>query len=227
MTVYAWPSAWVPSAFELRILPNTRTFVGAYTPVVQVIDLLGERWQGRLDLQPTTSLTEAGAREAFADRLKGQANQFSIWNFRRPVPLGTIGATVTVAWTDAGAVSWTDGSGGGVTWIDGAPVTAAAIAQGANTTTLQVRPGATVLAGDMLGLPNGQAVRCMADATADGGGALAVEFQPRARSAMSAYGAINLTRPTFNVMLKAGDGIPTTYRPGYAEGWSIEFVEVP
>lgn len=226
MTTYAWLGE-TPSAFELRVMSNTRTFVGAYTPATQVLDLQGERWAGRIDLPPAVTKLQARRREAWFDRLKGQANTFTIWHFTAPTPLGTIGGTITVGWTDAGAVTWTDGSGGGVTWVDGAPVLAAAVAQLANTATLQVRPGATVYAGDMLGLPNGQAVRVMADATADGSGLLAIEFQPRARAAMAAYGAINLTRPTITVMMKSASGVPTTWQPGYADGCSFEVVEVP
>lgn len=225
MSIFAWLGE-TPCAFELRVQPNTRTFVGAYVPTTQVLDMVGERFTGRIDLTPTTDPITGGRREGYFDRLKGQANQFTIWNFQRPVPLGTIGATITVAWTSSGAVSWTDGSGGAVTWIDGAPVLAAAVAQLSNTVTLQVRPGATVYAGDMLGLP-GQTVRAVADATADAAGLITVEFQPRARAAMAAYGAVNLVRPLITVMLKTAGGIPTTWQPGYAEGCSFEFVEVP
>lgn len=42
MTTYAWPG-WKVNRFEMRVLPNLRTFTGPYTPTVQVIDLLGER----------------------------------------------------------------------------------------------------------------------------------------------------------------------------------------
>jgi len=369
MTVYAWPSTWVPSAFELRILPNTRTFVGAYTPVVQVIDLLGERWQGRIDLPPTNSLDEAGAREAWFDRLKGQANQFSLWNFRRPVPRGTARGTLTLAAsalqgtnsisvagcrpannlllgggfevdsnTDGladgwalytsgttgttskalaagplmagavgalyqvvqsaalnGAVGITSGASIAVTaglpyalsadlsgtpgttvslsinWLNSssayisdatatasptlgrrsvvgtAPVGAtyaliycfiqSSAGTGAliNIDNLQFEQAAaaspnagpaTLNAGDMIGV-NGQLVRVMVDATASDMGVAALEIQPRLRAAQSSGAAVTWNQPTCNVMLKTADGVPTTYRPGFVEGLSLEFVEVP
>jgi hypothetical protein len=200
VTVYAWPTGWVPSAFELRILPNTRTFVGAYTPVVQVIDLLGERWQGRIDLSPTADQDEAGAREAFFDRLKGPANQITVWNFRRPVPRGTARGTMTLS---------------------------ASALQGANAVSVGgSAASATYKAGDMLGI-NGQLVRVMADATANGSGVAVLEIQPRLRAAQSSGAAVAWNQPTCNVMLKNPDGVATTYLPGYADGCSFEFVEVP
>lgn len=196
---YAWPAAWKPCAFELRVIPNTRVFVGPYTPAVQTLDLLGERFAGRIDLQPTTDPIEAAAREAWSDRLKGPANTFTIWHFRLPAPQGT---------------------------LRGSPTLAAGVAQLANTATIQTIAGRTVYAGDMLGL-GGQTVRVMVDAVADGAGLLAIEFQPRARAAIASGAAVTWDKPPITVMLKSADGMPTTWQPGYADGWSFEFIEVP
>lgn len=376
MTAYAWPTAWVPSAFELRVLPNTRTFVGAYTPVVQVVDLMGGRWQGRIDLPPTNSLDEAGSREGFFDRLVGPANQITLWNFRRATPRGTgrgvmtlaasalqsansvtvggvtngvnllvggsfevdtnadgmadlwarysggttgalsnarsgwaqhgawsqqvsaaglgttssdrvgllqtganiaaaAGQTVTASAYLLGSLSGTKGKmlvqffdagassvgvltsadlpiTGGVqqitvsgsvpsnavtadiyVYIHSAPSTPAAAIVSIDAVQLQVGAAATtfldpgtLLAGDMLGI-NGQLVRVMADATANDAGKITVEFQPRLRAAQSSGAAVSWNKPTCNVMLKGAEGVATTYHPGYADGCSFEFVEVP
>ena len=85
---------------------------------------------------------------------------------------------------------------------------------------------ATLRAGDMLGI-GGQLVRIMADATADGTGAITIEFQPRARAAIAASSAVTWARPTANFMLKSADGVPTVWAPGRADGASVEFIEVP
>jgi hypothetical protein len=199
VTVYAWPG-WGVNAFELRVLPNLRTFVGPYTPTTQVIDLLGERWVARIDLAPTTDPIQIAAWEAFFDRLKGQLNQTSFGHMRLSSPQGTARGTLTLS---------------------------AAAAQLANTVAITgAAAGATLLAGDMLGI-NGQLVRVMANATADGTGAFSsVEFQPRLRVAQSLGASVAWNAPTANFMLKTSDGVPTTWQPGMAQGPSLEFVEV-
>ncbi|MDT7836451.1 hypothetical protein [Aquabacterium sp. OR-4] len=226
MSIYAWLGE-TPSAFELRLRANTVMFASPYSTDTQTLDLQGERWVGMFSLPPAITQRQVRQREAFFDRFKGTSHQVEIWHFAAPQPLGTIGATAPVSWTGApGTVAWTDGSGGPVAWTDGTPVVVAAVAQFANTALLQVLPGATVLAGDMLGLA-GQTVRVMADATADSAGRVTVEFQPRARRSWAAYSPVVTDRPRITVMLKDG-GVPTTWQPGrVADGCSVEFVEVP
>jgi hypothetical protein len=194
MTVYAWP--FKASRFELRIQPNTRVFVGPYTPTTQVLDFLGERWAARIDMPPPRTAIEGAAREAFFDRLKGPANQIQLWHLRLPYPQGT---------------------------LRGSPTTTAAGAQGANTIVINGAANATLRAGDMFGL-NGELKRCMADLTLDGSGNGTVEFQPRVRGAFSSGAAITWNKPTANFMLKS-DGVPTSWVPGYAEGCSFELIE--
>lgn len=226
MTTYAWPSDWWPAAFELRVKFNTRLFVGAYTPAMQAIDLLGERWVGRIDLRPARPW-EIAAREAFIDRLRGQANSFNIWHFGRPAALGTIGAgqvTVPVVNASAVTVPVVNASAVTVPCVAGDPAVRTAIEQNAGTAVLQTRAGRTVQAGDMLGLGS-QTVRVLADATADGGGLVTVEFAPRARQNIPAYTAVVTAAPLIRVRLKGSDGVPTTWQPGYADGASFEFTE--
>ena len=226
MTTYAWPGFPV-NRFEMRIIPNQRTFVGPYTPTTQVLDLLGERWMITLTLPPTArSSPTAAALEAFWNRLKGQANLVSMGHLVRPSPAGTMGGPVAASWTgSAGTASWT-GSGGAVTWLTGDPVVDADIPQLATTGYIRTLAGATLLAGDMIGL-GGQLVQIMANATADSSGRMAIEFQPRARNLIPAYSAVTYSAPTANFMLKPGtSGVPTVWTPDYVEGASIELIEV-
>lgn len=199
MTTYAWPTTFIPSRFEMRILPNTKVFVGPYTPTVQVLDYGGERWTCSLDLPLGADPVRGAAQEAFFDRLKGPAHIVSVWNLRRPVPNGTLRS--------------------------GTPTLVGSVAQLANTLTLQCEAGQTLLAGDHIGLPNGQNVRVMADAVANGTGQMVVEFQPRARTAMAGGGAIVLVKPLVNMMLK-GDGVPLSWGSGgMFDESSLELVE--
>ena len=198
MTIYAWPPTWLPSRFEMRVLPNTRTFVGPYTPTTQIIDLLGERWTMNFDLPQDSDPILGGAREAFFDRLKGPANQIALWNLIRPQPQGTLRGTPTLTGT---------------------------VAQLANIIAISTTAGATLRAGDHIGIA-GQVCRVMADVTADGTGAMAsVEVQPRMRNAVAAGAAITWYQPTANFMLKA-EGVPTTWRVGRFDGATLDLIEV-
>lgn len=229
MTTYAFPfnPSWRPDRFELRIVPNTRVFVGPYTPTTQVIDLLGERWFVSFDMPGRVDSLLGAAFEAFFDRLKGPANSFSLWNLKFPAPQGTMRATdsqtVLVQNSSLATVTVQNSSLATVTVVTGTPQFISPVAQGANTATLGALPGKTLRAGDMLGIGS-QTVRIMADATSDGSGNMAIEFQPRTRSAIASYTQVVTDKPTMNFILKA-DGVPVTWRPGYFEGVSVEGVE--
>lgn len=200
MTAYALPSWFKPSRFELRLMPNTRVFVGPYTPTTQVIDLLGERWMARVDLPPDTDPIIGAAREAFFDRLKGPLNQITMPHMRIKAPQGT---------------------------LRGSPTLKANVAQlGQLAALTNVEAGATLKAGDMLGI-NGQLVRVMADATTNANGDLPFYFQGRARTAWSAGTPVVWNAPTANFMLKSADGVPTVWNPGsVVDASSFELIEV-
>ena len=225
MTAYAWPG-WGVSRFELRLMSNLRTFTGPYTPSTQVLDLLGERWCGSLTLVPTTDPIEAAAREAFWDRLKGQANTTTLWHLKLTAPQGTLrdGTAATVVNASLTTVSVVNASLAAVAGVAGTPAVRVAAAVGDNTVWITTLPSKTVRAGDMLGI-GGQLVRVMADATANLGGGLQVEIQPRARAAWPVGTAVAWNAPTFTARLKTPDTPATAWVPGYAEGASIDFIE--
>lgn len=196
MTAYAWP--FKANRFEMRILPNTRVFTGPYTPTTQTLDLLGERLIVSMDMPPTNDKIEGGRREAFFNRLKASANLITLGHLVRPIPLGTLRGSPTIGW---------------------------AIAQLANTAVIATTPGATVYAGDWLGF-GGQLVQIMADAAADGAGALNIEFQPRARTTIAAGSTVLWNVPTANFILKPGTpNVPTSWTPGMIDGATIELIE--
>lgn len=226
MPTLAWPAAWVPVAWELRLVPNTRQFTSPYNNNTQVLDLGGERWRGVMSLPPPKTVDEGLAREAYFDQVAGGVNNVALWHFRAPQARGTAFTAGVVAWgiTDGGS-AWPVTDGGGAWFItDGTVVLRSAVAAGANTAQLQTRPGRTALAGSMLGI-GGQLVRINADATADAGGVLTVSFGPRARVAWAAYStALVVDRPTATFQI-LGE-VPTQWVPGAASGATFEALEV-
>ena len=96
MTSYAWPG-WGARQFEMRVMPNLRTYVGAYSPTMDVLDLLGESWMVRIDLVPEENKIAAAAREAFFDRLNGPANTSDLYHLQNTIPNGTLRGTPTLA----------------------------------------------------------------------------------------------------------------------------------
>jgi hypothetical protein len=225
VTIYAWPGFPVRS-FELRIQPNVRTFVGPYTPTVQVLDLLGERWQAVVTLAPAIDDVDGAAREAFFDRLKAQSNGVAMGHLKNPTPLGTLNGPIGATWTNgASAATWSNG-GTGASWTVGGVYVLANIDQLASTATISTVAGATVKAGRMLGMGQ-QLVRVMANATADSSGRMLIEFQPRARTSIPNGTAVVYDQPTANFILKPGTlNVPTNWTPDFIEGASFELIEV-
>lgn len=224
MTTYAWPG-WAPSAFEMRVKPNALVFTSTYSQTSQTVDFLGERWYARIDLATDVDPILGAAREAFFDRLRGPVNLISLWNLRRPIPQGTMrdGVTCVVKNASNVTVSVVNVSSAAVTVIGGQPAVRIAAGQLSNTATLTAVAGVTLRAGDHLGI-NGQNVRVMADAVADGSGSLPIEFLPRVRTAWPAGMAVTWNRPTANFMLKA-DGVPISFHPGMYDAATFELIE--
>ena len=231
MSDYTWPFSWQPKRFELRIVPNTRVFVGPYTPTTQVIDLLGERWTFSMDLLDGVDDITGAALEAWFDRLKGPANRLVMWNLKFPAPNGTIRATdtqtVLVQNSTPATVTVQNSSLATVSVQSGQPVLQAFVPQGSNTAAMSGRPGFTFRAGDMISLLPGQATetkRVMADLTLDASGLGTVEFQPRTRQDIAAFTTPQTDKPLINFMLKA-EGVPIVWRPAMFEGPSLEGIE--
>lgn len=224
MTTYAWP-AWCVNRFEMRVRPNVLIFTGPYTPSVQALDLLGERWYVSFDTVPGNSRAEAGDREAFWDRLLGPVNRIALWNIARPLPLGTMrgGGVVNVVNGALAAVTVVNGALQPVTVVYGGPSLITAAVQGANTITMRGQAGRTLRAGDMLGIGQ-QLVRVMAPVVFDGSSSATVEFLPRLRTAIPAYTEVIYDKPTATFALMA-DGVPTVHRPVVYDGASVELIE--
>lgn len=187
MSTYGWPAAWQPRRFRMQVMANERTFTGYYSGQSQSIDLLGEFWVCQMELPASRNEGKGAAMEAFFERLRGRVNLLSLWNLARPVPRGTMRGTPTVS---------------------------GAVTQLADVLNIQSTAGATLLAGDMLGV-GGQVSRVMADATANGAGLFAgVEIWPRARLAVASGAAVSWDKPTIDFRLTDGQGVPIDWEPG-------------
>lgn len=198
MSDFNWPNlaAFTPRRFQMLVVSNTRSFPSPYTQGVQVIDLMADFWQVQLEMTPGNDPIVGGQIEAFFDRLKGAANRILLWNLKRPAPLGT---------------------------MRGTPTLAASALQLANTASIQTTAGATLLAGDMIGI-GGQLVRNLVDATADGSGLLGVEFAPRLRAAKASGTAVTWDKPTSAFRIPNGSA-PVDWTPGQYSAPSIELRE--
>jgi hypothetical protein len=228
MTNYAWPAAWQASSFEMRVMPNQRTFPSAFSPsTVQVVDVGGDYWMATLSLPIGITVSGGAAFEAFIDRMRGAQNSLSLHHLRRPVPLGTMRDGVSAGWTTSvpSAATWSTSAPATAIWTAGDPALRSAVAQFATAATLTCVIGATLIAGDHIGLPNGQTVRVLADATANGSGDMAIEFAPAARSAMTAYGRVTWNKPTVNFRLRDGAPVPIQWFPGRFDGPTFDLVE--
>lgn len=225
MTTYAWPGFCV-NGFSMMLRPNTYVFTGPYTPSVQTLDVMGERWSVRFDMTPGNTREGSGEREAFFDRLLGPLHRIALWNLARPLPLGTMrgGHTVNVVNGSLAAVTVVNGALQPVTVVGGTPSVAVGASRGVDQITMIGSPGKTLLPGDMLGI-GVQLVRMVAPATFDANGNAVVEFLPRLRSAVSAGTVITYDKPTATFAL-AADGVPIMNRPGKVyESASVELIE--
>lgn len=226
MTTYAWP-AFCVNEFSMWVRSNNYVFTGPYAPSVQVLDVLGERWQVTLSTTPGNTREASGERQAFWNKLLGQVHRISLWDLARPLPLGTMrgGYTVNVVNGSLAAVTVVNGSLQPVTVIGGSPSVAVAAARGASSITMRGQSGRTLLPGDKLGI-NGQLVEVSAPVTFSVGNEAVVEFVPRLRYPLPAYTAITFDKPTATFMLMAADGVPIVNRPAKVyDGSAIELIE--
>lgn len=224
MTTYAWPGFDVVT-FHMEVQPNVRTFKGPYSPTEQVVDLQGERWVGQLALAPATDVVQGAQIEAFLNRLHGVTHTFTLHHLRREAPNGTLrdGAAVTVRNGLGATVSVRNGLGATVQCRRGQPALLYAVAQGGYQATVVCLPGATLVAGDMLGVA-GQLVQVTEGGTANASGYLPIEFTPRARSAWAVGAPVQWDAPTFTAALSADAG-PVTWARAVADGPAIDFAE--
>jgi hypothetical protein len=193
----------VPADFEFGLMSVTQTFRSPLSGAVQTLELPGARWYTRFRFPPlraTAAVNDAGLLAAFLVKLRGQARRAALWNFKRPVPLGTIQTS-------------------GVTLASG-------VAAEATTASFSGCGAAkTLLAGDLFSI-GGELKMATADFTADGSGEMAgITFEPPMRSAVAGGEAVTLDKPTALFIL---DNPQVTWRssPGDVNDFELSFTEV-
>ena len=150
------PRAFLPRSVSLAQDVNARSFASPFGGSEQAVDMLNDRWRLSMELPPCTQ-PDAAKREAFINALRGQVNHTELHHFGRPYPQGTLSSCQGLVYD--------------------AP-------QGADSITIATTAGATLLAGDMLGV-DGLLLQCRADCTADANGVLVVPLTNRLRRAIN------------------------------------------
>lgn len=194
MSLIALPAGFCVSAFSMRQQTNQRVFASPFGGSEQVIDMLNDRWLISLSI-PLRYHSEAAAIEAFIASLRGMANTVALYHRARKVPRGT---------------------------MRGAPVLAAPMFVRDPNLPITAVPGATLLAGDMIGC-GGQLFQVRDDVTADGSGFMNVAVVNRSRINAPINTAVIWDRPTAPFRLSSPSAVQ--YLPGYSPEVSFDFVE--
>lgn len=193
MSVIALPAGFCPNSFSLSLLTTQRLFASPFGGSEQVIDLMQDRWLLTLSL-PNRTHASAAAIEAFIAALRGMTNTVNIYHWLRKQPRGT---------------------------MRGAPTSQAAPI-GGTALFLNTTAGATLLAGDMIGV-GGLLLQVENDCVANGAGVLGVPLVNRLRKAIVAGSLVTWDKPTAAFRLASKSAVQ--YIPGYAPEVSFDFVE--
>jgi hypothetical protein len=202
MTTYAWPNTvdFLPRTAEWRVVdPNQRSNDSPLSGYSQTVSMPGAKWGWSLDFGPHFDARRE-AIEAFLLRLSGRQHRVALWDLKRHRPRGTCNLS--------GVTLRTSG------------------AQFVETLNLQgCGAGNTLLGGDWIGLANGQVVRIVADATANGAGEMTVEVRHMLRSNVAENSAVTLDRPSaLYVRTDSGLSMPRQ-RSDMQPAFSVDFVE--
>lgn len=193
MSIIIFPAQY-PRESRLVLQTNQRSHSSPFNGSEQVVDQLNDRWTASVTFPPA-KLKKAGPLEAFLASMRGQTNTVGIWHFARPLPLGT---------------------------LRGAPTLASPALQGAGVVVVQSSSGATLLAGDLIGI-SGLLLMAQTDAVANGAGVMTVPIVNRLRLALSSGAAVAWQRPLVQCTLVSTSG--QQYTPGIAQPVQCDFVE--
>lgn len=202
MSTYAWPSgrAFVPQTASLRVFANGRDNESPENGTSQTVTRPGSKW-GWSVVMKAMSVADRDDFEGFLIGLSGREHRVTAHDWKRPQPRGTCSLS-------------------GVTL-------GASAAQFATSVQLAgCGAGKTLLRGDWIGFSTGQLCRVVADATADGAGAMTVDFRHSLRAALSSGTAVTLDRPTALYILSEAT-LEFPRRPGRTqEPFGFDLVEV-
>lgn len=185
-----------PSSWAWRKLSNSQTFESPLTRGVQTLALPGARWAVTATWD-NLQVEDAALLRGFLASLRGTAGRFFLANQGH---------------RQRGSVA-------GTPLINGAAQT------GASLDTDGWTPGATLLVGDFVGYNAGAELRMVvADATADGTGAMSLSLDEPIRVSPADDSALVVTSPTC-VMRLSGDEIGWSNLIGRVSGFTLDAVE--
>jgi hypothetical protein len=196
MSTTDWPAALRPSQAQWQLVKSGAQFASPFNGTLQAVDYLAERWAVSLTLPPARN---AGATAALLNWLSGGVNRVRVWHSANGgMPSGT---------------------------IIGTPVLNAAVGRGDTALVLSAcGVGTTLLAGDYIGV-GGHLLQIAADATANGGGFMAISTINRVRSTIAYAAAVTYYRPTAEFVMPAMQAGPVL-DPGASQPVALDLVEV-
>lgn len=190
----AWPASIRVRTCSFVPQTNQRANASPGGGSEQVVDILNDRWIVMVSI-PMRRHTNAAAVEAFLASFRGMVNTVNLWHFVRPQPRGT---------------------------MRGTPTLSAAASQGAASLSITTTAGATLLAGDMIGV-GGLLLQVQSDAAADGAGAMTVTLVNRIRTALASGAGVTWDKPTAPFRKLSDSGV--MYVPGGTEEISVTLGE--
>jgi hypothetical protein len=200
MSTITYPSGllYTPTSCEWGIRSATTVWTSPYNGETTTVERAGARLVASLDFNNQAEANRGRIEAVFA-QLRGRANRLAMYNFKRPRPQGTVRGTATLNGTvTAGATTLV---------LSGATV------------------NGTLFAGDWLGI-GGQVRMVVADATANGSGAVTVQIEPPLRLGATTGATVNFEKPTALFILDGDEWRGQALRGGIAGPCSYSLVEV-
>jgi hypothetical protein len=96
MATYDYPVKLKPESIIWTSIKSAVQSRSPITGATEVIEFPAERWGLSINL-PVRFDFDGGEAEAFFSRIAGGVDRVHIWNFMRPIPLGTMRGTPTIA----------------------------------------------------------------------------------------------------------------------------------
>lgn len=203
MSTYTWPSesALIPTTVNFGVVDRTMMAESPYTGGIVTGEVpFSFRRRATIGWSATPDFALQERRIAWLMKIR-RSHRVRFWNFRQPVPAGT---------------------------ISGVPTVSGSAAQGSTTIGIQLETSnQTVRMGDWIGLPTSagiQVVTCVADAQASGT-ALSMTFEPPLRAAATVGGSVTWNAPAPLWMMASTDWMSDA-GPRRAEPLIVDFIEV-
>lgn len=196
----SWPTTreFQPARMQWGVITSRTAWASVYTGQTQRVSHLADRLRVTVEL-PLVARDLAGRREAYFMAATSNGNWVRMWHMQRPAPIGT---------------------------MRGTPTTSAAAAAGAREIAITTTAGATLAAGDVLGVAN-QLIQCGYEgATADGAGAMVVPLVLPLRRAISSGAAVTWDKPTGTFQILSLDPTFDYTAPQLQMGLSVDLAEV-